>query len=219
MIKKMLNFILVKYYSFKNDIQVSKTGNISFKAIKIAGKNCRILGDVVITGKVNLGRYTTINGPATRISANLNHVKIGNFCSIASNVVIQEYFHKYDRITSYYINQNLFNKSSQKDIFSKGNIVIEDDVWIGSNSVILSGVTIARGSIIGAGSIVTKDVPKYSIVGGNPAKVIKSRFKEETIVYLESLKWWEWDINKIKKNEELFSLNENDIIKYKIVEG
>lgn len=105
------------------------------------------------------------------------------------------------------LNYYFFNKSFKEDIFSKGDILIEDDVWIGSNCVILSGIKIGRGSIIGAGSIVTKNIPKYSIVGGNPAKVISSRFSKETIETIEKLKWWEWDIEKIKRNDILFNLD------------
>ena len=69
----------------------------------------------------------------------------------------------------------------------QARIVLEDDVWIGYGSILLSGVRIGRGSIVAAGSLVTKDVPKYSIVGGNPAKVIKMRFTEEQIKKHEQL--------------------------------
>ncbi len=150
------------------------------------------------------------------MSANINKIKIGNFCSIASSVVVQEYYHRYNCITSYHINQNIFNGLVKNDIISKGDIIIEDDVWIGSNSVVLSGVIIGRGSIIGAGSVVTKNIPKYSIVGGNPAKVIKSRFQKQTIEMLEELKWWEWDIEKIKKNKEIFNYGEEELLLNKL---
>lgn len=207
MIKQILNIILVTYYAIKNNIKVTNKSIVSFRTIKNCSAGCKILGEVSITKNVEIGRFTSINGPATRIAAHINKIKIGSFCSIASNVVIQEYYHKYDRLTSYYINQNIFNKPVENDIFSKGDIVIEDDVWIGSNSVVLSGVTIGRGSIVGAGSVVTRNIPKYSIVGGNPAKIIKSRFNQGTIHFIENLRWWEWSIDKIKSNKDLFHIN------------
>ena len=84
-------------------------------------------------------------------------------------------------------------------------------MWIGQYSTILSGVNIGDGAIIGANSLVTKDVPPYAVVGGNPAKLIKYRFDEETIEKLLELKWWDWDINKIMDNRRL--LNGKDLEK------
>lgn len=212
MIKKILNYALVTFYSINKSLTISNKYLISFRTIKNCGYGCKFLGDVLISKNVEIGKFTSINGPGTRISAHINKIKIGNFCSIASNVIIQEYYHRYDRITSYYINQNIFKESVEKDIFSKGDIIIEDDVWIGSNSVILSGVTIGRGSIIGAGSVVTQNIPRYSVVGGNPAKIIKKRFKEETINILENLGWWNWNIDKIIVNKDLFNLKEEQLL-------
>ena len=100
--------------------------------------------------------------------------------------------------------RNVFAREIINDVTTSGDVTIEDDVWIGSNSVILSGVTIGRGSVIGAGSIVTKDIPRYSIAVGNPAKVTRKRFSDETISYLEGLRWWTWSVEKIKMNEGLF---------------
>lgn len=159
-----------------------------------------------IFGKVHIGRYTSISGPATRISSHKNAITIGSFCSIASGVVIQEYFHNIQRATSYNILSNIFNdRSETRQVISKGPVIIEDDVWIGSNAVILSGVKIGRGAVIGAGAIVTKDVGNYSIVGGNPAKLIRKRFSDATIDLLENSFWWEWDMDKIVREKEFFS--------------
>ena len=101
--------------------------------------------------------------------------------------------------------KTIFNTNDASDYEVKGNITIEDDVWIGTNSVILSGVSIGRGAIVAAGSIVSKNVEPYSIVGGIPAKFIKKRFTDENILELENSKWWEWKIDKILKNKEFFS--------------
>ncbi|QHL89493.1 hypothetical protein GU926_17095 [Nibribacter ruber] len=90
------------------------------------------------------------------------------------------------------------------DIFSKGDIVIGNDVWIGAHSIVLSGVTIGNGAIIGANSVVTKDLPPYSIAVGTPAKVIKYRFEPEIIEKLQQIQWWNWDKDKFNKNRQLF---------------
>ena len=82
---------------------------------------------------------------------------------------------------------------------NKGDIVIGNDVWIGYEATILSGVTIGDGAIIGAKAVVTKDVPPYSVVGGVPAKKIKQRFDAETIQKLQQLKWWDWPDEKIRQ--------------------
>jgi serine acetyltransferase len=93
---------------------------------------------------------------------------------------------------------------------SKGDIIIKDDVWIGANAIILSGVTIGQGALIGAGAVVTKDVPPYAIVGGNPAKVIKYRFSEKVIKKLLEFDFSKLDQNKIKTNIEALYKNITD---------
>ncbi len=84
----------------------------------------------------------------------------------------------------------------------KGDIIIGNDVWIGYEAVIMSGVTIGDGAIIGARSVVTKDIPPYTIVGGVPARQIRRRFSEETIAALLELKWWNWPTEKIARKIE-----------------
>ena len=83
---------------------------------------------------------------------------------------------------------------------NKGDIVIGNDVWIGYEAVILSGVTVGDGAVIGTRALVTKDVPPYTIVGGTPAKPIRRRFGQETIALLEKIRWWDWDEEKIRRN-------------------
>ena len=78
--------------------------------------------------------------------------------------------------------------------------MIGNDVWIGYESLILAGVTIGDGAIIGTRAVVTKDVPPYTIVGGVPAKPIRKRFNDETIQYLQKVRWWAWPEEKIKAN-------------------
>lgn len=81
---------------------------------------------------------------------------------------------------------------------NKGDIVIGNDVWIGYEAIVMAGVHIGDGAIIGTRAVVTKDVPPYTIVGGVPARVIRKRFDEETILMLLRLKWWDWPVDKIR---------------------
>ena len=87
----------------------------------------------------------------------------------------------------------------------KGDTVIQNDVWIGYNSLIMPGVKIGNGSIIASNSVVVKDIEPYSIVGGNPAKLIRKRFDSEVIDLLENIKWWDWEIEKITANLEILT--------------
>ncbi len=200
---------LLKLPKYKNEVIINKA---SLSGDLIIGEGCKFLNELSCSSKLELGRYVSVNGPGTRLASKINKIKIGSFSSIASNTIIQEYYHKYDRISTYYMNSNIFEESNNEDIYSKGEIVIGEDVWIGSNTVILSGVNIGRGTIIGAGSVVTKDLPPYVIAAGNPVKVIKKRFSNEVIDLLEKIKWWEWDIDKIKRNKNIFNYNEEQLI-------
>jgi virginiamycin A acetyltransferase len=182
--------------------------NSRLSGIIRASEGCKFQ-DCICSGDIEFGRFVSINGPGTRISSRINGIQIKDFCSIASNVIIQENYHRYDKVSTYYMNNNIFKNGIEQDICSKGKIIIEEDVWVGSQSVVLSGVTIGRGSVIGAGTIVTKDIPRYSIAAGNPAVVIKKRFSDTIISCLERSKWWERDMDYLKDNKELFNLNLN----------
>lgn len=94
-------------------------------------------------------------------------------------------------------------KNAGQEAQSKGDIVVHDDVWIGFRAVILSGVEIGQGAVIAAGAVVTKDVPPYSIVGGNPARVIKSRFQQSIVDELMAIDYSKVDKECISKNEKL----------------
>jgi acetyltransferase-like isoleucine patch superfamily enzyme len=124
--------------------------------------------------------------------ANTN-LKIGHYCSIAADVEIMlGGEHRFDFVTSFPFNA-FGSRYRNIDAFrSKGDVIIGSDVWIGRRALILSGVTIGHGAVIAAGSIVTKDIPPYAIVGGNPAQVLKMRFSQEQINALLHIAWWDW---------------------------
>ena len=128
---------------------------------------------------------------------------IGKFCMIASDVkfIMNGANHKMDGITAfpfYIFGKDWAKCTPQKDALPyKGDTIIENDVWIGHNVTIMPGVKIGNGAIISTNSTVTKEVPPYTIVGGNPAKEIKKRFSDEKIKELLDLEWWNWDIEKV----------------------
>lgn len=128
---------------------------------------------------------------------------IGNYCSIGSGAVFMmagNQGHKTDWISTFpfYFQANIFKDS--KNAYEKaGNTIIGNDVWIGSEAMIMSGVTIGDGAVIAARSVVTKDVAPYAVVGGNPSVLIKSRFEKQEIKQLFSMKWWNWKEEKIKE--------------------
>ena len=83
---------------------------------------------------------------------------------------------------------------------NKGDIIIDNDVWIGYEAIIMAGVHIGDGAVIAARAVVTKDVPPYTIVGGTPARKIRMRFEEEIIVKLQQIQWWNWPVEKIRQS-------------------
>ncbi len=177
--------------------------------------NSSLVGDVFIeegcriskselNGKISVGRFTSINGPSTAIVSKVNSVSIGAFCSIARNVLIQEYNHKIHTLSTSFIRKWIFDEPYINDISSKGRIQIGNDVWIGANVVVLSGVQIGDGAVVGANSTVTRDIAPYTVVSGSPARKIGLRFDREVVEKLLSLKWWNWSIERIRKNRDLF---------------
>lgn len=167
--------------------------------------------------KLNAGNMSFHNG-------NFNieggeQVKIGNYCAFGKNITIITNNHDYNFPAIQYTFYRKFfgidhpgisNDISSKS-FSKGPVIIGNDVWIGHNVTILSGVTIGNGAILGNGSIVTKNVEDYSIVAGVPAKFIKKRFTDDVIQFLMEIEWWNWDEKKIRANKDFFSCNLNKV--------
>ena len=140
---------------------------------------------------------------------------IGKFCMIASGVtfIMNGANHLTDALTTYpfaIFGNGWEDAMEGKSYPKRGNIVIGNDVWIGYNATIMSGVTIGDGAIIATNATVVKDVPPYTIVGGNPAIEIKKRFSEVQIQQLLELQWWNWNIDKITKNRKFLTGNQLD---------
>ncbi len=197
---------------------------------RMGDKETVYLKSVVTDPNITVGDFTMyndfVNDPREFEKNNvlyhypINHdkLKIGKFCSIAcgAKFLFNSANHTVKSLSTYPF--PIFFEEwglDVKDITSawdnKGDIVIGNDVWIGYEAVIMSGVTIGDGAIIGTRALVTNDVPPYTIVGGVPAKQIRKRFPEEIISELLKLKWWDWTFKKISQNMEFIK---NGDLKY-----
>lgn len=190
---KLENMLCRLYWKLKNQnnrTHLNIGGNK--KVIKLLKDKRIVIGD---------GTYGAINLDLT--GTELEGLYIGNYCSISNKCsFLLGGEHRYDCIMTYPFDDFLcFDLVDRKK--SKGPIILGDDVWIGDYARILSGVKIGQGAIIGAGTVVAKDVPPYAIVVGNPAKIIKFRFNEDIIRTLLSVKLGDIKVDKYKK--ELFT--------------
>jgi virginiamycin A acetyltransferase len=138
---------------------------------------------------------------------NADRLIIGKFCSIAcgAKFIFTSANHTLSSLSTYpfpifYEEWGLDKKQVTSAWDNKGDTIIGNDVWIGFEAVVLSGVHIGDGAIIGARAVVTNDVPAYTIVGGVPAKQIRKRYDEGTIVKLQKIQWWDWPCEQIRRN-------------------
>lgn len=145
---------------------------------------------------VSVGKKTYGNINVKYFGIKNERLEIGNYVSIAENVTfILGGNHNTDTFTTYPLKAKVLKE--KKESTSKGKIVVKDDVWIGTDALILSGVTIGQGAIVAAGSVITKDVEPYCIVGGNPAKIIRKRFSEDLINELLEIDFSKLNLEKI----------------------
>lgn len=160
--------------------------------------------------KIDIGDYTYGLIDAESFGCKESHLTIGRFCSIAQNVrFILDGEHKYKNLSTYPFKVRLFNE--KVEAYCKGPIHIGDDVWIGERAIILSGVTIGQGAIIGAGSVVTKDVPPYAIFAGG--RIVKYRFNESTIEELLKIDYSKLNLDNIKShlNDLYIDISDEDV--------
>ncbi len=149
--------------------------------------------------KVGKGTYGPIN--AIFSNASNESLSIGNFCSIGSGTkFILGSEHQFNSITTFPFKVKYFGYESEAT--SKGPIVLKDDVWLGENVLVLSGVTIGQGAVVGASSLVIKDIPPYAIVGGVPAKIIKYRFNDNIIEKLNKIDWEKLKIENLQQYKD-----------------
>lgn len=166
-------------------------------------KGVKIAKDSQISNKTQIGYGTRINGKIL-IKGEAKCI-IGKYCALGADIKIITSNHDVSFPNQQISLQKKINNSSLEIV--KGDIIIGQNVWIGDSACILSGVTIGNGAVIGACALVTKDIPAFSIVAGNPATLIRSRFAETICHQLESIAWWNWSNSKINKNKTFFGLD------------
>ena len=131
---------------------------------------------------------------------------IGKFCALArgAKFIMNGANHKLTGFSTYPF--GIFGQGWEAaipapgDLPSRGDTVVGNDVWIGYDALVMPGVRIGNGAIVAARAVVVKDVPAYAVVGGNPAKVLKSRFPPETVAALERIAWWNWPVEKVTRH-------------------
>ena len=181
-------------------------------------KSVCFIKNIITRPNITVGEYTyydDING-AEKFEEHVTHhyeflgdkLIIGKFCAIAKGIefVMNGANHRMNSVTTYPF--NIMGRGwekcapASKDLPYKGDTVIEKDVWLGQNVTVMPGVHIGNGAIIGANSVVAKDIDPYCIAAGNPCKIVKKRFDDELISYLQELQWWNWPPEKIFTNLE-----------------
>ena len=190
------------------------------------------LKNVVTDPNITVGDYTMyndfVNDPRLfernnvlyHYPVNRDRLVIGKFCSIAcgARFLFTSANHNLRSLSTYpfplFFEEWGLDKADVTDAWdNRGDIVVGNDVWIGYEAVILSGVTIGDGAIIGTRAVVTKDVPPYTIVGGVPARPIRKRFDDRTIAVLLRLRWWDWPRERIARNISAIQAGRIDLLR------
>ncbi|HIK31385.1 MAG TPA: CatB-related O-acetyltransferase [Oscillatoriales cyanobacterium M59_W2019_021] len=172
------------------------------------------LKNVVKSPNIIVGDYTYYDDPMEPENFERNvlyhfgtdRLIIGKFCAIATGVkfIMNGANHSLEGISTYPF--PIFGAGWEGEMDKlmnlpdRGDTVVGHDVWLGYESIVMPGVKIGNGAIVAAKSVVVKDVPAYTIVGGNPAQLIKQRFGDEEIALLEQIAWWDWDLDKMTRN-------------------
>jgi acetyltransferase-like isoleucine patch superfamily enzyme len=217
-IRNITSYLLIKVFPELSMLKSDKIGwNLinSFSLLSDISKKVKISVPYHLNNS-SVGDYSYIQKNSWMVDT-----YIGKFCSIGPNFMSGFGIHPVNGISTspmfYSLKmQNGFTLSKYDKIFENLPVTIGNDVFIGMNVTVLCGVTIGDGAVVGACSVVTKDVPPYAIVAGNPSKIIRFRFSEDKIQSLIKIKWWEWTEEKLKLVEKYFFDVEEFILKNKL---
>lgn len=195
LIKKILYYFLnaiekkdkVTLSGFSRGIQ-----NVTFEGKNAVPDGCNFSGKIKIGYATTLGYRNLLGGT----------ISIGKYCQLGVDVALHATNHPISYMTTY-INKNLF-EGELKSLKQENVIAIGHDVWIGHGVIIVGNVTVGNGAIIAAGSVVTKDIPPYTIVAGVPAKEVRKRFSDPIIQEIEALQWWDKSEAELEQIKPLF---------------
>lgn len=154
-----------------------------------------------IGGSLGIGAHTSINGTFK----SRGEVRIGRYCAFGNNVGLISADHDTSKINQQvWLQQEIGARGGMR---SKGPITIGHNVWIGDNAVVLGGVTVGHGAVIAAGAVVTRSIPHFGIARGVPARIGGSRFHPQVVAQLLEIAWWDWDLERMRRNRALFELS------------
>ena len=188
----------------------------------------KIIRDHVTNPNIIAGKYSYYSGYYHRHSfdecaryllpdrEDVDKLIIGSYCSIgsgASFIMAGNQGHRYEWISSFpffYMSEVESFHDSKDGYHPAGDTVVGNDVWVGSEAMVMPGITIGDGAVIGSRALVTKDVEPYSVIGGNPAKLIKKRFCDRHVELLLEMKWWEWEDLRLKEAIPILCSNDID---------
>lgn len=166
------------------------------------------------SGALTAGVQSLYNGDCTIVATPGAPVSIGSYCAFGRNLTIMPLNHDTNfAAVQGTLYRRIFDEPHPGEIGSpsrersKGGVDIGSDVWIADNVTILSGVSVGDGCCIGAGSVVTRSIPPYTIAAGNPCRPIRPRFPDAVVQILRELKWWTWPDDRIQRNRTFFRMN------------
>jgi acetyltransferase-like isoleucine patch superfamily enzyme len=170
--------------------------SLEMEGANVLGHHSKIRGEVSMGYGTTLGGYNQIMGGS---------IRFGRYCQIAPFAAVYAINHPLNYITTY-VNSRLLG-GELKDLQATSTVEVGNDVWIGHGAILLPGVSLGNGVIVGAGAVVTKDVPAYTVVGGNPARVLRPRFSEAIVDILQRLKWWDLRPDQLESVRDLFQID------------
>ena len=192
--------IMLREYMIRHIFALMSIYGSVKRRINFLRKGIFVASGTVIHSKVTIGRRTRINA-----SSHLGNCEIGSYCAIGGRLVVRNTNHDYTFLNmQYFAQEHFFKCSTPPTKKTEHRVRIGHGAWIGDSVIILPGVSIGNGAVIGAGSIVTKNIDNYTVAVGNPARVIRTRFSPSICKALNSVNWWEWTDLKISENRWLF---------------